>query len=406
MKNPNVWGGRSGIAFLKLLDDSVSDTTIRFIVNSAECVVGGHGLETATDAESIVIRVHNPRMFSQVIRLGNLGLGESFMNQDFAVERGTLYDFLRVLLRNRLDKKVKGGAYLGMLAGLIRVLHALRGKKANIAKHYDQRESLFSAFLDPTMAYSCGYVLNENDDLHQLQLNKFDRICRKLRLEPGCRVLDIGCGFGGLLIYAAEKYGVQGVGVTLGEDHWRRGNENIACADLSDRLRIDLVDFSKVHGKFDRIVSVGMFEHVPRREYHDYFDMIANALTSQGIGLVHAIGCSTQKNVHDPFTQKYIFPGSNQPKLSEMADQIERQHMVILDVENIVRHYAYTCKRWLEAFLAKRKDLRAEGYDDRFLRAWEYYLNAGIAAAWAADGAVYQVLFCKDRTAPIPLHRV
>ena len=405
LSSPTAWGGRGGAMFLKLLDDCVADARIRFVADAGECVVGERDATTASDPQ-VTVRVHDPRMFSRALGMGNLGLGEAFAERQFDVEHGTLSEFLRILLRNRLDQKLKGGMRLLLTAAAMRAYHMLRGKKENIADHYDRRESLFSAFLDPTMAYSCGYVVDEADDLKQLQLNKFDRLCRKLRLEPGCRVLDIGCGYGGLLIYAAERYGIEGRGVTLGEDHCKRGNENIARAGFSDRLQIELMDFSKARGTYDRIISVGMFEHVARREYRTYFKTIANALTDQGVALVHAIGCNKNKNNHDPFTQKYIFPGSSQPKLSEMAHEIEQQRMFILDVENIVRHYAYTCTRWLEAFMAKRSGLSEEGYDDRFLRIWEYYLNAGIAAAWAADGAVYQVLFCKDRTISMPLHRV
>ena len=334
------------------------------------------------------------------------GWGESFMDRYFEMEEGELSDLLRLLIKARVDEKLEHRFSLLLTLGVMRVAHWLRGKKENIYDHYDNREELFDSFLDSTMTYSCGYAQSPDDSLEELQRNKRSRICEKLRLEPGSRLLDIGCGYGSMLIHAAKYSGATGVGVTLGEDHYKRGNEAIRRAGVDDRVRIELMDFAKVTGQFDRVVSVGMFEHVPRREYGKFFGTISDVLTDDGRALVHAISCNTKKNKHDPFTQKYVFPGSNQPKLSEMAHQIEQRKMAILDVENIVRHYALTCKRWLEQFNDGRDALARRGYDDRMLRMWEYYLSCGIAAALESDSAVFQVLFAKDPGTLIPLNRV
>ena len=241
--------------------------------------------------------------------------------------------------------------------------------------------------------------------LKSLQLNKMDRICRKLELAPGHRLLDIGCGFGGLLIFAARQYGATGVGVTLSIAHAEGARRRVAQAGFGDRIRIELGDYRDVTGEFDRIVSVGMLEHVPRRDYDAYFRAIGRRLTPVGLGLVHTIGCNARRNRHDAFIQKYVFPNSNQPRLSEIALGLERNGLAILDVENIAEHYVYTARHWLQRFNANRARL-SDRYDPSFLRMWEYYFHCAIAASLASDSAVYQTLFSADRIARPPLARV
>lgn len=193
--------------------------------------------------------------------------------------------------------------------------------------------------------------------------------------------------------------------MTLSPSHAESARRRVAEAGLADRIQIELADFRAVTGTYDRIVSVGMLEHVPRRRYGAYFDTMARSLTPDGLGLVHTIGCNAARNRHDPFIQKYVFPGSNQPRLSEIASCLERAGLAILDVENIAQHYAYTILGWLERFRANRPKL-LDRYDESFLRMWEYYLHCGIAAGFASDGAVYQTLFAAERSARPPLARV
>jgi cyclopropane-fatty-acyl-phospholipid synthase len=387
--------------FFQLLDKCVADARILFRFDGAERLVGRPEGE-----RDITIMVRRERFFSRVLCYGNLGMGEAYMDGDFEVEQGSLHDFLHVLLRNRLDRKIRGDLRLALRVLGTRAANAFRGKEKNVQRHYDIGDELFETFLDPTLTYSCGYALTPEDDLEQLQLNKLDRICRKLELKPGERLLDIGCGFGGLLIHAAKHFGVTGKGITVSRRHCERGNARIAEEGLSGRVEVEYRDFRSLSGEFDKVVSVGMMEHVPRSQYGDYFQSIARALSSRGKGLVHTIGCNTFKNEHDPFIQKYIFPASNQPRLSEITLHLERNRLGILDVENIVRHYGYTVARWLERFRENRHRLDGSRYDERFARMWEYYFACGIAAARAADSAVYQVLFTKDCAAPMPLHRV
>ena len=405
-KNTTVNRHGAQRAFLRLLDECVQDATIHVYSRGGESVVGRRPPEAQRQPASAAIRVHRDRFFSRVLSEGNLGLAESFMDGDFDMAEGEVADLLTILLRNRLNQKIRRDWRLLLDVLRIRLANAFRGKEGNIHQHYDVGVDLFESCLDSTMTYSCGYASSPDDDLERLQANKLDRICRKLRLQPGEKLLDIGCGFAGLLIHAAKNFGVSGLGVTLSRVHCKRGGRNVEKAGLAGKVRVEYSDFRRLEGTFDKVVSVGMFEHVARREYKHYFGKIAQVLTPRGMGLVHVIGCSAPTNEHDPFTQKYIFPGSSQPKLSEMAHHLEQNWLAILDVENMKPHYAHTARGWLQQFRRNKGSLNPARYSLRFQRMWEYYLSCAIAAAQASDGALFQVLFAKDFTAEVPLHRV
>ena len=309
---------------------------MRFRIGDDEILAG------ARSASGPTLRIHNQRVFTRVVRYGNLGLGEAFMEGDFTVEDGELHEFLIACLRSGIDEQLRGNVLLKMRALYHRAWAVLEGTGRSVRRHYDIGDDLFESFLDSDMNYSCGVACSPSDDLDTLQRTKMDRICRKLRLGTNDRLLDIGCGFGGLLIFAAREYGAHGTGITLSHAHARAARRRVAEAGLSDRIRIEFGDFREIAGKFDRIVSVGMLEHVPRQLYDVYFRSIARNLTQAGFGLVHVIGCNANRNIHDPFIQKYVFPNSNQPRLSEIACGLEKAGLAILDVENIALHYSYT----------------------------------------------------------------
>src|SRR6185436_13586213 len=392
--------------FLDILDRGLSDAKVRFQVGGRDFIVGRGGNGNGHDPD-VTVRVANPRVFHRTLTEGSLGLGEAYMARDFDVEDDALPKLLEILLQNRLDKKLRLRPMVAARVDLMRLTDMfIRGKTHNVQRHYDLGDDLFEAFLDSTMTYSCGYATDPENDLETLQQNKLERICRKLRLRPGLRLLDIGCGFGGLLIHAAKHHGVIATGVTLSKRHCARGQENAARAGVSDKVKIEYADFNDVKPEFDRVVSVGMMEHVPRHEYGKYFGKIAEVLPADGLGLVHTIGANAAKNEHDPFGQKYIFPAANQPQLSEIARGLEVHGLAILDVENMIRHYGYTAAGWLKNFRENRGKLDQHKYDDSFQRMWEFYLSGAVAAARASDAALYQVLFAKDYAAPMPLHRV
>jgi Cyclopropane fatty acid synthase and related methyltransferases len=390
--------------FFEILDRFVDDGCLEFVQGERRVRVGRNG--AAPDA---VIRVLNPRFFKRVLASGNLGLGEAFMDHDFEMEQGTVTDFLTVLVRNRLDKRLAQGLSFRTMAALlwIRLVNRLRGRRGNISGHYDyEDDSLFEIFLDSRMVYSCGYVKDPEGTIEEFQRDKLQRMCEKLQLQPGERLVDIGCGYGGFLIYAAQNFGVSGKGCTLGRRHYERAKANVAAAGLSDRIEIELAPFDKITGTFDKFVSVEMIEHLRRSEYSHYMDVVSRLLTSNGMGLLHYIGCSERSNDHDPFIQKYVLPDSSQPKLSEVVAELEERDMAVLDVENLVAHYGPTLRAWTNDFMSNSARLDPNRYDDRFKRMWQYYLECSAAVAFASAGALYQVLFARNYPAQRPLQRI
>lgn len=385
--------------FFKLLDATL-DFSIDFIENGTITRIGS----TRHGEASYSLKINDPAFYRAVLSYGNLGLGESFMRGGFEMVKGSLEGLIEALLACRLDRKLKRDLALAMKIFPFRTLGLLRSKKSNVQGHYDAGLDLFSAFLDPTLTYSCGYAEKESDDLEQLQQNKFERICRKLDLKPGDRLLDIGCGFGGMLLYAASRYSIQGLGITNSKDHYQTGNDRIRQAGLNHQVRIEMMDFTRASGSYDKVVSIGMLEHVPPGEYDHYFKTIHRLLNENGRGLVHFVGANAAANDHDYFIQKYIFPMSHQPRLSVITANLERHGLAILDVENMVRHYGFTARHWLHNFRKNRSGLSR--YSASFLNMFEYYLACCVAAARASDAALYQVLFMKNYMGNIPLRRV
>lgn len=392
---------RAQRVFLQLLDRHLEGGAVRVRFGGRAVTVG------RPEGGVVGIRVNDRNFFRRVLTQGNLGMGESFMDGHWEVDEGDLHALLTLLLKSRIDHKVRGDPATAWEVLKVQAANALRRRQwAHARRHYDLGDDLFEAFLDPTLTYSCGYALSPGDSLEALQAQKLDRICRKLELRPGHRLLDVGCGFGGLLIHAARHFGAEGVGITTSRRHAEAGAARVRAAGLEGRVRIECRDHRTIHEGYDRVVSVGMMEHLPRREYGRYFARIAAALPAHGVGLVHAIGCNAARNVHDPFIQKHIFPGSGQPRLSEIATGCEAHGLALRDVENLVRHYALTARAWLDRFRAARHRLDPARYDARFQRMWEYYLACGVAGALASDAALYQVLFMRDPAGPMPLHRV
>lgn len=398
---------RSERAFLALLEQHFDTGTLHVHSGGRLHVIGRGARPGATDAPDCTLRIHDPAFFRRVLAQGNLGMAEAYMAGEFDVDDGRLDELLRLLLMAGLEHKIGGDWRFLLRYGAMLIANRVTGNMKSVRKHYDIGEDLFDSFLtDRYQVYSCGYAHSVDDDADTLQQQKLERICRKLEIQPGQRVLDIGCGKGGLLIHAALHHGSIGVGVTNSRAHHARAIENARIHGVADKLEFVLDDYAAVPGKFDRIVSVGMLEHLQEKEYDRYFGKIAESLLPGGRGLVHAVGCNTRVNSHDPFIQKYIFPDSDTPKLSAIAGRLEHNRLAILDVENMIRHYGVTASRWLEAFRANAHTLDGARYDGAFKRMWEYYLCCCVAAAHAGEQSLYQVLFTNDYHAPYRFQRV
>jgi cyclopropane-fatty-acyl-phospholipid synthase len=395
---------KSGNALLNLLDLGITDSSIEFVIDGVSRLVGN-----ASKPPEAVVRVSNPAFLDQVLITGNLALGEAYMRGDFSIDNDDVAGFVGVLLRNHLDERLRKhlGLAMTMKMAAIRLANKIRGRFGNIHLHFDIGNDLYEAFLDSSLAYTCGYeTADGTSDIEQLQSQKFARICKKLRLEDGNRVADLGCGFGGLLIYAAEHFAITGKGLTISKKQAEKANERIAQKGLADRIHVEYASYETLTGTYDRIVSVGMMEHLTDAEYPVCVETIKRSLTPRGRGLIHYIGYNGPKNHSDPFTQKYIFPGAQWPKLSQLAHELERNALGILDVENMVRHYTLTLQRWLEKFRDAYPHLDQKRYDLPFKRMWEYYLGCSIASSLYSEVALYQILFTNDYAAPIPYQRV
>ena len=396
---------KAGRTFLDLLDLGLTDGSIEFIIDGVSRRVGKGG----DSAPEVVVRVSDPRFLHDVLVTGNLALGEAYMRGDFTIDGDDVAGFVGVLLRNHLDTRLRQhlGVAMALKMAAIRMANKIRGRFGNIHLHFDIGNDLYEAFLDSSLAYTCGYeTADGTSDLELLQRQKFARICKKLGLREGDRVADLGCGFGGLLMYAAEHHGIVGKGLTISRKQAEKANERIVQKGLQDRIHVEYASFETLTGTYDRIVSVGMMEHLTDAEYPVCVKTIARSLTQQGRGLIHYIGYNGPRNHTDPFTQKYIFPGAQWPKLSQLAHELEQNALGILDVENMVRHYTLTLQRWLEKFRAAYPTLDQKRYDLPFKRMWEYYLGCAIASSLYSEVALYQILFTKDYAAPIPYQRV
>ena len=317
-------------------------------------------------------------------------------------------DFLGILLKNRMYERVHENLELRLKL----FWHFLRTKptsiltaKRCIRHHYDLGNDFFKLFLDKSMTYSCGYQLSGADTLDDMQKQKYERICRKLAPKPGSLMIDIGCGWGGMLIYAAKKYGVSGLGITLSEEQCKYARELVKLEGLAGRIRIDLCDYRQVQGKFDHVVSIGMFEHVGRACYPLFMQKIKALLNPGGTGLLHTIGLTDAPGVKpDPWINRYIFPGSRLPRLQEIVAAMHKEDLLIAHVEDWKLHYAETLRKWKENFDSNRAAISALGprYDRRFLRMWNYYLQTCEASFRSSTVQLYQVLFSRGEQWSFP----
>ncbi len=347
----------------------------------------------------VAVRFTTVRAQLAVLLDPELKLGEAYMDGTLIVERGSIADVLAILLRQEPFAAPKWALPPRLVRYLLRRLQQfnLRSRaRHNVAHHYDLDGRLYSLFLDGDQQYSCAYFDSPDLSLDDAQLAKKRHLAAKLRLRPGAQVLDIGCGWGGLALYLAEIAGARVTGITLSQEQFHRAQSRAIERGGARDTTFRLVDYRDVDGRFDRIVSVGMFEHVGVSFYDAYFGKCAKLLADDGVMVLHSIGRSSLPSITNPWIAKYIFPGGYIPALSEVLPAIERAHLIVTDVEVLQLHYAETLRAWRERFLAHREEV-VRLYDQRFVRMWEFYLACSEMAFREGDMVVFQIQIAKRK---------
>jgi cyclopropane-fatty-acyl-phospholipid synthase len=353
------------------------------------------------------IRLHDRALHWKLLVRPRLYLPEAYMDGTLTIEEGNLYDLIDLFAAN--IEALPGGVLGGLLNGsatMLRRLHqynpASRARR-NAAHHYDLSDRLYELFLDRDRQYSCGYFRTGDEDIDTAQLDKKRHIASKLLLRPGLKVLDIGSGWGGLALYLAGECGADVTGLTLSAEQHKLATRRAAQAGLADRVRFFLRDYREEEGRYDRIVSVGMFEHVGINHYGAFFAKLKALLTADGVALLHSIGRMDGPGATNPWIRKYIFPGGYVPALSEVVPVVERLRLWVTDIEILRLHYAETLRAWRQRFLRNRDRLR-DIYDERFCRMWEMYLVGSEIAFRRHGHLVFQMQLAKAVDA-VPITR-
>jgi cyclopropane-fatty-acyl-phospholipid synthase len=347
----------------------------------------------------VSVRLTNATAQRAVLLDPELRLGEAYMDGSLVVERGSIADLLEILFRQERIAAPTWALPPRAIRHSFRRVQQFNPRsrsRRNVAHHYDLDGRLYQLFLDADQQYSCAYFESERQSLDDAQLAKRRHLAAKLRVAPGATVLDIGCGWGGLALYLAETAKARVTGITLSKEQHARATERALERRQAQQASFRLEDYRDVGGRFDRIVSVGMFEHVGVGFYDTYFRKCAQLLADDGVFLLHTIGRSSSPAVTNPWIAKYIFPGGYIPALSEVLPAIERARLVVTDVEILQLHYAETLKAWRARFLAHREQAERL-YDERFVRMWEFYLASSEMAFRESDMVIFQIQMAKRK---------
>jgi cyclopropane-fatty-acyl-phospholipid synthase len=355
----------------------------------------------------VTVHLTDGRVFRDIARDPGLGAAETYMDGRLVVADGDIIDLVNIIRGSHKWEDSAGANKFLKRGGKLR--HRLsqlnwRGiAKRNVAHHYDVGNDFYRLFLDADLQYSCGYFTDPSNSIERAQLDKKTHVAAKLRLQPGMKVLDIGCGWGGLALYLHQIADVDVLGITLSQEQLEVARERAAALGVSDRVKFELVDYRDVEGPFDRIVSVGMMEHVGQPFFRTYFRRIRALLKDDGVALVHTMGRLGGPGTTDRFMLKYIFPGGYLPALSEIVGASEQEKLIMADCETWRLHYVYTIREWYDRYRSNRDRIVAM-YDERFYRLWQFYLAVSLTMFRDAPMAVYQCQYMRRREA-MPIQR-
>ncbi len=366
-----------------------------------------HFYKGTEDGPTVTLRLHSKKTALKLALYPKLYLGEAYMDGDITLDGGDIYDLLDLFTRNlgwgSRHPLATFGDTLYRIYWFFRQFNPRGRAQRNVAHHYDLGDDFYALFLDENRQYSCAYFKTPEDSLEQAQLQKMAHIAAKLALKPGQKVLDIGCGWGGMARFLAENADVEATGVTLSKNQHGYAREKAQQMGLASKVDYRLVDYRDVTDKFDRIVSVGMFEHVGVPHYGEFFRKVKSILTDDGVALLHTIGTADRPSPTNAWIDKYIFPGGYIPPLSQVMPEIEKAGLYVTDVEILRVHYADTLRAWRQRFLARLDEVTAL-YDERFCRMWDFYLCASEVSFRNSGLVVFQIQLSK-RLLDLPLTR-
>ena len=370
-----------------------------------------HDFGIAGTRPSATVRLHDPTLYRRLTVHPTLHVGRAYVDGTLTIEEGQLSDFLDLLLLNEhLAARGRAGDMkrrLDQAARLTAVVNMPGRSRRNVHHHYDHPADFYRCFLDEDMQYSCAYFAAEGVSLEEAQEAKKRHIAAKLDIRPGQRVLDIGCGFGGMALFLARNYGVHVTGITLSTEQHKIARERAAKLGLTRLADFRLEDYRRTRGVFDRIVSVGMFEHVGRPHYRQFFSRINALLAENGVALLHTIGRYQQPSPINVWIRQNIFPGAYLPSLSQLAPLLEKEDLWLADFENLRLHYAATLNEWNRRFQTNRERVHAlnpQVYDERFFRMWEFYLQSCESGFRHSGLTVFQLQLAK-RVDALPITR-
>ena len=362
------------------------------------------------NTEALILKINHKKFLIKLFYAPSLVLTEGYMDKDYELPNSSFYEFTELLIENyNLYLEKFSRSFFSRLFLIINPLFQLnfsKISKSNVASHYDLSDKLYDLFLDKTRQYSCAYFESEKDSLYQAQMNKMDRLADKLHLKKGDNVLDIGCGWGSLSRHFNSEYGCNVKGISLSEEQISYCLKKQKSSKNSKDLEYSLQDYRNETNHYDKIVSVGMFEHVGKPFYNTYFKKVNDLLSDDGIAVIHTIGNVRTPKLTPAFIRKYIFPGGYIPSLSEIMPAVEKSGLIISDIEVLRLHYADTLRNWYKNFQKSEKQV-LDLYDERFIRMWESYLNLSEISFRKGDNVVYQLVLTKKRdTFPIVRKRI